>query len=44
MKQVILAILVVMFSTSVMAHSGGTDGDGCHQNHKTGDYHCHNKK
>ncbi|WP_419693570.1 YHYH domain-containing protein [Mesorhizobium muleiense] len=23
------------------AHSGGTDSNGCHKNHKTGDYHCH---
>ena len=25
----------------VLAHSGGTDSNGCHRNHKTGDYHCH---
>lgn len=25
-------------------HSGGTDKYGCHTNHKTGDYHCHNPK
>lgn len=25
-------------------HSGGTDANGCHTNHKTGDYHCHNPK
>lgn len=29
---------------SVGAHSGGTNADGCHTNHKTGEYHCHNKK
>ena len=23
------------------AHSGGTDANGCHTNHKTGGYHCH---
>ena len=22
-------------------HGGGTDANGCHTNHKTGDYHCH---
>lgn len=22
-------------------HSGGTDSNGCHYNHKTGVYHCH---
>ncbi|MFK4794661.1 YHYH domain-containing protein [Sphingobium sp. ZW T5_29] len=26
------------------AHSGGTDSNGCHTNHSTGDYHCHNPK
>lgn len=25
-------------------HSGGTDANGCHTNHKTGDYHCHKPK
>ena len=34
-------ILVLTLSTSVMAHSGGTNSDGCHTNHKTGEYHCH---
>lgn len=28
----------------VPQHSGGTDANGCHTNHKTGDYHCHNPK
>ena len=23
------------------SHSGGTDAYGCHNNHKTGGYHCH---
>ena len=23
------------------AHSGGTNQYGCHNNHKTGGYHCH---
>ena len=27
-----------------VAHSGGTDSNGCHTNHQTGDYHCHNRK
>lgn len=25
-------------------HSGGTDRYGCHTNHSTGDYHCHNPR
>ncbi|GJL78626.1 MAG: hypothetical protein NPINA01_16150 [Nitrospinaceae bacterium] len=27
-----------------LAHSGGTNAEGCHHNRKTGEYHCHNKK
>ena len=23
------------------AHGGGLNAEGCHNNHKTGDYHCH---
>lgn len=29
---------------TIISHSGGTNSDGCHTNHKTGDYHCHNPK
>lgn len=29
---------------AVRGHSGGTDANGCHTNHKTGDYHCHKPK
>jgi hypothetical protein len=33
------------FGTAVTnSHSGGTDADGCHTNHKTGYYHCHKRK
>lgn len=39
-----LALVVAMMlgvSSLAFAHSGGTDANGCHRNHKTGDYHCH---
>ena len=26
------------------SHSGGTNSAGCHTNHQTGGYHCHNAK
>ncbi|WP_238531202.1 YHYH domain-containing protein [Candidatus Puniceispirillum marinum] len=29
---------------STYAHSGGTDKYGCHENRKTGHYHCHHGK
>lgn len=40
MKTIIAAALIAM-SATVWAHSGGTDANGCHYNHKTGVYHCH---
>lgn len=43
MKSILLSVLFLL-STSVLAHSGGTDASGCHTNHATSDYHCHNPK
>lgn len=31
-------------ASNTVHHSGGTDAKGCHKNHATGDYHCHNPK
>lgn len=37
-----LAVISALALPSVsMAHSGGLNADGCHNNRKTGDYHCH---
>ena len=45
MKHILLSwILALSFAGSALAHSGGTDANGCHTNHKTGEYHCHNPK
>ncbi|MBB1315911.1 MULTISPECIES: YHYH domain-containing protein [Aliivibrio] len=45
MKKIALIILVSFgMVAGAMAHSGGTNSSGCHTNHKTGDYHCHNRK
>ncbi|MEI8698150.1 YHYH domain-containing protein [Mesorhizobium sp. ISC15] len=45
MQSAILAALAALilssFAADAYAHSGGTDSNGCHKNHKTGDYHCH---
>ncbi|EGR2428184.1 YHYH domain-containing protein [Vibrio cholerae] len=45
MKKV-LVIFVGCFGLvgTAFAHSGGTDSNGCHTNHKTGEYHCHKRK
>jgi len=36
-----LPLLFAFQTSSVMAHSGGLNAQGCHNNRKTGDYHCH---
>ncbi|MBZ9720156.1 YHYH domain-containing protein [Mesorhizobium sp. AD1-1] len=44
MKATIFAAVAILFlavSNNGFAHSGGTDANGCHKNHKTGEYHCH---
>ncbi|MER8377549.1 YHYH domain-containing protein [Mesorhizobium sp. M1396] len=44
MKTAIVAALTALtmaLVTNAYAHSGGTDSNGCHKNHKTGEYHCH---
>lgn len=41
---VLMLFFTITSITSAYSHSGGTDGYGCHTNHSTGDYHCHNPK
>ncbi|WP_156496566.1 YHYH domain-containing protein [Marinomonas aquimarina] len=43
MKKLISLVFVAFFtlSSTAFAHSGGTNSNGCHNNSKTGDYHCH---
>lgn len=38
-----LTIFLALYSTALtaFAHGGGLNSEGCHNNHKTGDYHCH---
>jgi hypothetical protein len=33
--------LTGMAVTPAFSHPGGLNGEGCHNNRKTGDYHCH---
>ena len=47
MKTLIASVMFLFLLVSVepaFSHSGGTDSSGCHMNHQTGDYHCHNRK
>ena len=41
MKKIILTLLLVVMSAGAFAHGGGLDGNGCHMNRSTGEYHCH---
>jgi hypothetical protein len=34
-------VLVLLLPLVVWAHGGGLNAEGCHNNRKTGDYHCH---
>lgn len=44
MKKLIAMMFILVTSQLAIAHSGGTDANGCHTNHKTGDYHCHRSR
>jgi hypothetical protein len=35
------AVLMLAASAMAAAHGGGLNAEGCHNNRKTGDYHCH---
>lgn len=36
-----LALALIGASEAVPIHPGGLNAQGCHNNRKTGDYHCH---
>lgn len=37
----LFAVALLGLSTAALAHPGGLNAEGCHNNRKTGDYHCH---
>lgn len=37
-------LMTAVFIDPVSAHPGGTNANGCHTNHSTGQYHCHTPK
>ena len=43
MKKLTILIAMLM-STSAWSHGGGLNKDGCHNERKTGGYHCHRAK
>jgi hypothetical protein len=38
---ILSALLTISLTGAVLAHGGGLNKDGCHNNRKTGGYHCH---
>ena len=43
-KNSFIFFLFYIFTLSSFPHGGGLNSEGCHNNRKTGDYHCHRKK
>lgn len=41
LPRLLLACVAVMHAVPGFGHGGGLDARGCHNNRKTGDYHCH---
>lgn len=41
LRLLIIAAMLAAVPVVASAHSGGTEDNGCHLNHRTGDYHCH---
>ena len=39
--RMLIILLLALPATSLSAHGGGLNAEGCHNNRKTGDYHCH---
>ena len=44
MKNSLIFFLFYIFTLPAFSHGGGLNSEGCHNNRKTGDYHCHRKK
>jgi hypothetical protein len=41
MKRLAAGLALALLASVAWAHSGGTDGMGCHTDRKTGLWHCH---
>lgn len=38
---IVMASIMTTSAATALAHPGGLNAEGCHNNRKTGDYHCH---
>ena len=43
MRRIVFTLLLCAPGLA-LAHGGGLNAEGCHNNRKTGDYHCHGAK
>ena len=41
MKYLNITLLILFLSNGLLAHGGGLNKDGCHNDRKNGGYHCH---
>lgn len=41
MQHILFFITVLLIVSNAFAHGGGLNKEGCHNNHKTKEYHCH---
>lgn len=39
--KIFLFLAITLITSAAIAHSGGTDANGCHYDRKNGGYHCH---
>lgn len=37
----VIGIVLSLIAGYAVSHGGGLDKNGCHTDHKNGDYHCH---
>ena len=42
--KILLLLVSFQIHSNLFSHGGGLNSEGCHNNRKTGDYHCHRKK
>ena len=40
-KWIVVALVTLVTAGGALAHGGGLDASGCHNDHKRGTYHCH---
>ena len=41
MKKLSVLVFTMVFASAALAHSGGTNSEGCHNDTKKKTYHCH---